>query len=247
MSDITSAGSQRMARWLVEIFVIVLSILLAFGIEAWWEERQDRQEEQQILAGLEREFTDYRDRLAFALKKHANMSASMEAILDATEHGAWSSTTLGLDEALMRTLWPPTTELGGGVRDALVQAGGLELISDRNLREKLALWPGVYAEVLDDEVFSRDMVFDQLLPYLTGQGFDLVAAIDGLSNNSDFANVIGENPAEAKRLLTDRRFRSLVQVRYGFWLHAGEEYQTGLEAVEEILGLIRSSRAGGHS
>ena len=35
---------------------IVVSILLAFAIDAWWEERQERTEEQQILLDLADEF-----------------------------------------------------------------------------------------------------------------------------------------------------------------------------------------------
>jgi hypothetical protein len=74
-------------RWLVEIFVIVLSILLAFGIEAWWEERKDRLEEIEVLAGLEREFLIYQEKLNGAITKHAQMQAAMEALLSATETG----------------------------------------------------------------------------------------------------------------------------------------------------------------
>ena len=39
-------------RIFAEGFAIVLSILLAFGIQAWWEERQDRAVEQALLTGL---------------------------------------------------------------------------------------------------------------------------------------------------------------------------------------------------
>ncbi|MEM6937258.1 MAG: hypothetical protein AAF552_12430 [Pseudomonadota bacterium] len=242
MGEKSADGMRKLGSWLVEIVVIVASILLAFGIEAWWDERQNREEEQQILAGLEREFTDYQDRLVFALKMHGEMSHAMKTIYQATDQGIWSATDITLDAALMRTLWPPTTELGGGVRDALVQAGGLELISDRTLREKLALWPGVYAEVLDDEVFSREMVFDKLLPHLTSQGFDLGAALEGLRYEGTVPSPINESEAETRRLLTDRKFRSLLQARYGFWLHAGEEYDTALVAAREILELIEKNR-----
>ena len=60
---------RELPRWLIELAVIVVSILLAFGIDAWWEERQDRREEAEILAGLEREFTDYRSSAATSLAR----------------------------------------------------------------------------------------------------------------------------------------------------------------------------------
>ena len=106
------------------------------------------------------------------------------------------------------------------------------------MREKLALWPGIYAEVLDDEVFSRDLVFNALLPHLTANGYDLAAFVEGLATATPSGESIGNDPAETRRLLTDPSFRALVQVRLGYWLHARDEYLAGLAAVNEILALI---------
>ena len=129
--QVPPARWRELPRWLIESVVIVVSILLAFGIDAWWDERQDRRDEAEILAGLEREFTEYRARLVAALDRHTVMITAMSELLRAMESGAWQSKELTLDEAISRSLFPPTTELGGGVRDALVQAGRLELISAR--------------------------------------------------------------------------------------------------------------------
>ncbi len=56
----------RQVPWLrvfVEGVVIVASILLAFGIEAWWDGVQDRAEEHEILLGLRVEFVDHRSKI----------------------------------------------------------------------------------------------------------------------------------------------------------------------------------------
>ena len=50
-------------RLVVEAAAIVVSILLAFGIDAWWDARNDVVEEREILIGLEIEFVDLRARL----------------------------------------------------------------------------------------------------------------------------------------------------------------------------------------
>ena len=47
----------------IEAGAIVISILFAFSIDAWWEARQDQVEEREILIGLEAEFIDLRSRL----------------------------------------------------------------------------------------------------------------------------------------------------------------------------------------
>lgn len=239
-----SKETQPWQRWFVEIVVIVFSILLAFAIEAWWDERQEREDEREILAGLEREFISYRDKLDFALRRHAEMQAAMEDLILATETGRWSSDNFTLDEAITRSMWPPTTELGGGVRDALVQAGRLEVITNRALRERLAGWEGVAAEIIDDEVFSRDMVFQQLMPHLAENGYDLSSVYRGVSGDKITNNLLGDNPAESQRLFADRTYRALLQLRLGYWRHAEMEYQAGQQAVAEILELILSAQAG---
>ena len=51
-------------RVFVEGVVIVGSILLAFGIQAWWDGLQEREEEREVLIGLEAEFVDLQARPA---------------------------------------------------------------------------------------------------------------------------------------------------------------------------------------
>ena len=58
-----SAALNRQVPWLrvfVEGVVIVGSILMACGIEAWWAESKERAEEQNLLTALHSELTDAR-------------------------------------------------------------------------------------------------------------------------------------------------------------------------------------------
>ena len=59
-------------RVFVEGVVIVGSILLAFGIDAWWEGRQERAEEQQLLTNLQQEL---RGRAAVRIASRHRMMA----------------------------------------------------------------------------------------------------------------------------------------------------------------------------
>lgn len=229
-------------RWLIEIGVIVASILLAFGIEAWWDERKERQEEQQILAGLEREYEIYRGQFEFSIERHRLMMDAMLALLQAMENGQWQSADLSLDEAIGRLLWPPTNDIGGGVTDALVQAGNLGLISDFTLREKLATWPGFYAEVMDDELMGRDLVFDKLMPHLAAQAYNLSGVVGHLVNDPSAPAQFTDGADETRRLLADAQLRTLVQLRMGYWEHSGQEYAQALDATNEVLNLIRAAR-----
>ena len=245
------ADGKRAGRFLIEAVVIVASILLAFGIDAWWDARNERVEEAEILAGLQREYTGYRDALERSIERHGQMLDAMTAVLTSIEAGEWTSTEWAMDEAIGRLLSPPTTDLGNGVRDALVQAGRLELLRDVVLRERLAQWPGVYEELLDDETFSRNLVFDLVIPYLTRQGLEISAVLSAgtMVPGPDGGPVwpvtvrrIDADLAARRQLLADSEFKAVVSVRYAFWHHAGGEYRAALAAAEEILGLLE--RAG---
>ena len=226
-----------------------MSILLAFGIDASWDARQGRVEEAEILAGLYREFSGNRDALVRRIDQHGTMLAAFSAILASVDEGEWTSTEWAVDDAIGQLLAPPTSDMGNGVRDALVQAGRLEILSDAVLRERLAEWPGFYEEVLDDEIFSRELVLNQVVPFLTRQGLDLSAVlVSGTMVVEPGAEVwpvgvaqVGDDPATARRLLSDPEFKSLVQVRYSYWHHAGGEYRAALQAAQEILRLIEQA------
>ncbi len=67
-------------RHAVEIVVIVGSILLAFGIEAWWDGSQARDRERSYLVSLRQEFMLALDRTATPTRGHAVHSA--EALIN---------------------------------------------------------------------------------------------------------------------------------------------------------------------
>ena len=70
-------------RLALEVVVIVGSILLAFGIQAGWEEWQERREEIQLLSALRTEFAVNLERVAEISAFHSDLRATAEALLSA--------------------------------------------------------------------------------------------------------------------------------------------------------------------
>lgn len=68
-------------RILAEGVAIVVSILLAFGIQAWWEETNIRSDERGALTSLLDDFSENRERAALALERHEDHRAAAEALL----------------------------------------------------------------------------------------------------------------------------------------------------------------------
>jgi len=63
-------GSKQWLRILTEVFAIIVSILLAFAIEAWWSEQKEREVEMEILLGILEDFSINSDQLDIVEEKH---------------------------------------------------------------------------------------------------------------------------------------------------------------------------------
>ena len=127
---------------LAEAIVIVMSILLAFGLDALWDQRNDREDEARLRASLEREFRGNRLTLEQTMAGVHQGRERIEAVVAATgadlrslpEDTAWAY--------LMALARPYTVELGSGATNSAVSSGTLALIRNETLRESLAGWLG---------------------------------------------------------------------------------------------------------
>ena len=239
------AGTSEISwkRTTVEAAAIVASILLAFAIDAWWDDRQLRIEEVEILHGLKQEFQQNRDVLVESVEFHSNMLLATKELMDACRRGSWESDTFTIDQALFYLRVPPTHDFGGGVLAALISAGRLELIANNDLRFKLAGWSVIFDEVRDDEIWNSEFVADRVVPYYLrwhvpvsrGSG-EVFGAKWPLPSRS-----IADDPDGLTRLLSDPEFEVLLELRYDHLYHTKGEYETALQAMKDILDQIGDS------
>ena len=226
---------------LVEALLIIVSILLAFGIDAWWEERRERIEEHEILLGLKQEFEQNQHAIESQVALHEDTLGSLETLLRAIHLGHWESGEITIDKAIQHLNSPPTTDLGSGVLSALLSAGRLSVISNKQLRLRLAAWESVFSEALDDEIMARGYIFSDVIPYLIEHGVPLSGTFEDSDRWPVPHTSVADDPAQLNRLLTDPSFKTLIEARYGFKSHATEEYESVLVAIDEILGEIGKS------
>ena len=122
MADLQKIQWRRIA---VESVAIVISILFAFAIDAWWEERQERVEETEILVGLEQEFRETQTLIEDKLRQYGLMKTAVAELLVAFERNAWKYEAMSIDAAFQWLISPTSIEFGGGVLpcDILVEIG----------------------------------------------------------------------------------------------------------------------------
>ena len=242
-SDVEKTQWKRLS---IEAIAIVGSILLAFAIDAWWDDRKHRVREQEALHDLLAEYEDHKADIAGATARHLDYLRVMEQLLDACKQRSWSSDKFSVDEAIFALLVPETIDLGEGVRDTLVSSGKLEIFSDRDLRYLLAEWGSVLDELLDDQLMSADVIINVVLPYLTRVGVPLsgpLSTAPGQEHSSITNRYLSVDSEPIATICADPEFLSIVELRYGYMVHTAFEFNRVMTAIDSMLLRIEDSLA----
>ena len=236
-------GQKRWTSIAAESVAIVVSILLAFAIDAWWEERKEREYEQEALSGLKSEYEDHRQVIEWQIDFHTMSLRAIAGLMAGCQTGDYQSSEFTVDKAMYYLGVPLTTDLGNGVRDAIISAGRIEVIQDRELRYQLAEWDSVVDELYDGQEFNRDYVRETLYPYLNRNGIPH----SGPSENEEgrpwpvTPRYLSDHPETLASLFGDPEFCSILDFRYSHMDHTRSEYDRVLESINRILDQINQS------
>ncbi len=152
-------------RILAEGAAIVVSILLALSIEAWWADRQDRAEEQGILLGLKSEFEQNLGLIEIELSYRSAVVDSILKIFDASAARTPLEPEV-FDELIGDVAWWQNIEYSRGSIDGLLQSGGLSLIENEDLRLVLASMPSRYDYTAAQELNDEHTTLNVITPFL---------------------------------------------------------------------------------
>jgi len=241
----TDAQKINWQRLLVEAAAIVASIIIAFAIDAWWDERQERISELEVLIDLQAEYQNHRDVITREKTQHLSILRHVKRLRNAGQQGDWNSDEFSIDEAIGNLLIPSTVDLGNGVRDSLISAGNIEIIRDEQLRYELSEWDSELDELLDDQIINRIIVLEIIVPYLTRWGVPVRGVLDTSEEGllpSD-PRLLMSNSDASKRLLSDPEFQSILEVRHMYMSHTTGEFVPVIAAIDSILERIEMSLA----
>ena len=226
---------------LAEAAAIILSILAAFAIDAWWDLRSDVQEEREILLGLRAEFEE----VAGRLNEWATFNAvKADLVARALAEEARPMSDGAADSLVSSMPYVNVLDRGGGTLDALLSSGRLELIQDRELRESLARWPDRLEDIHTNDLSVRGYVWGSVLPYMATRGVP-----DGLCADVGLFCVHDSGlPGSYRRILGDPTFRALLahlEVAFGvISTDHLEARDTASSLVRRIDTLLSDGRRG---
>ena len=155
----------RLAELGIEGVIIVLSILAAFGLESWW---QDRVEESALTLELQNvldEFQGNLDEMEVWLAAHERAAegaaALAELCINAEETSVVVQDTLAMGALIYASVDPSL-----GALRTLIASGRVAEVRDAELRVALASWESLLEDIREEEVTGRDLTIDRLWPLL---------------------------------------------------------------------------------
>lgn len=215
-------------RAITEGLVIVASILLAFGIEAWWAERQESQRRDALMEDLQAEILANVASLEDALERQRLRVTRIEVLLNELTPGAAGIARDSLLSLQSAVLVNPSYDARWGILNLLIQSGDLALLEDRELRARLAGLESLANDYLSNQAWILDRQAQPEVLYGTG------------SLVMDFSAVVPGNVVitEAEPAVRDAaaKFWTATQTVTRLLLGQGEGLLTELE---EILALLQ--------
>ena len=158
--------TERVTRALTEGVVIVVSILLAFGLEASWAARLERQEEAALLQSIRSDVVENRSLIAQhaqGTEAQIDLAQSILAVLAEGERGPASDSVVArIGDVFISNSWDP-------INDTYLEAmssGRLALIDDSELRLRLARYQRRIDAVAELFTSIRTQYYGQLEPFL---------------------------------------------------------------------------------
>lgn len=232
-------------KFVIEGVVIMLSILLAFGIDAMWDEYKERREEQEILAALKFEYEKNLVSIKEVIAFHERARNNIDEMVARNEAQVRSLDPKALSQFVLSLCNPWSFDATLGMTDALISSGKLDILEDPKLRIALTTFINLVQDAVEDaEFMGQDAQRVWVAEIDLGGPWTDPATEVGLKGD-----VVGTpkylpsaTAEDVLRLLDDQKLMGLVgrcHINVGYYL--SETYRMRDQAAL-ILELIEESR-----
>ncbi len=196
---------------------IVASILMAFAIQAWWEEQQEAELEARLLKALEVETYANIAEIETNSKYRTSMSAVCDSILAAAPEQISAEE---FDAHLADLLWWSVSNFSVAALSTLVDGGELSQISDPRISLQISRITNLLGQVtlLEDE--DRQTSRFELVPLLYSSGsFPQLSNIatergePGIGDWTPSPPVPDKGGRDHRAFLSDDKFRGIVVLK----------------------------------
>lgn len=222
-------------RIIVESGAVVLSILLAFSIDALWGRHQDRVRENTLIKDLLADYSASRSNLVERIDLANRMVRNTLLLQEMVSTAGDQAPVTVPDSLILGAIGGPTYEPVTNTLDAAMSSGEIELIQSKELKAGLANWRRMLFDTTEDEVEVRRLTNEQLIPSL-GMTLDLGPYFVQLLNWSMKEPVTGL-PGRVT-LQSSTEIASLLGLRYFYQQFAATDLTGLLTALDDLVILL---------
>jgi hypothetical protein len=225
-STATRMRLSLLLRALGEIGIVTVGILIAFALDAWWDDRSMARREQVHLRALASDFQQNVDELKRFVELEQSVSASCQELL-LRARASESAPPQPLTKLMLDVFNSARYEPVMGAYEALVNSAGLTLIQDHALRGALAQFA---AKVKDQyaESWSTEHYFALSREF---GGRILLGVHDGRTE--------ADREREYHAILREPSFQRHLVLRYYGERDLAREYGKLLQQAEAVLAQVR--------
>jgi len=207
------------ARLIAESLAIVGSILVAFAVDAWWQDREERQEERRYVTSLRQEFVSGLEYLDEREAVHLEIKTAHEQLIRVSQ-GADRPSDDSLYYLFSLLSRPTTVSVPRAVFDDLISSGGTQLIQSDELRIALAAF-AVRLNIIERYDAAAWITWEQRIqPYLEGRVPRVNRLIQGSfgrasrSRGFEFPFGMEQNDVDFDSVLGDAGFQDMIAERW---------------------------------
>jgi hypothetical protein len=224
-------------RLIAEASAIVISILLAFAIDAWWEDRGDQKSEQWLLQRLKADFVEIQTAIQLIEQEHRETSAACIALLNFPDGEPLPNSPEVDRMVALVFLTSRTFNPGSGAAAAFLNSEGAMLVENQPLANLLMAWPGVVEELQEEDAYLQEGIANRWIPFLKSRvELGPYLATYGEIMSGLLSHIT--SPPARTALMVDQDFVNNVLDRYKSQQIALRDVKPVLAAVEEILVLL---------
>lgn len=222
---------------------MIASILIAFAIDAWWDDRSDRKAERALLERLHADFSALRPELVDVATEHRGRQAACLELLGRFSVGDMLPETPEVDLLVgLAFIGSRTFQPGTGSSDAFINGEGSRLVRNTRLADLILEWSGRVEELREEEQRLLATATERWTPFLASRT-NLAPYIAAFGDYDPGLAQLPErqwNAAARIPLTVDQQFLNHVLERFTYQVLAVRDIEPVQAAVDEILALIET-------
>jgi len=218
------------SRALAEALLVVASILVAFALDAWWDNRSLSEVLRGNLVALQEDFEKSQQDLDLKVLQHSSRREAVGQLL-AAGHEPSNAEPDSLSAWFLRVYQGHTFEGTHATLDALLSSGQLARVRSDSLAALLASWP---AEVVDLQE-SESIVLDILLRDFYPATRDHIPLPDGSLFAREHVTPLGPDAFEFMQSLEFENLMAEFLWWEGVVLADGRRVSNRLESILSLL------------